>query len=531
MHEVLELLLRYARETWRFRWWLLGIAWVVCLVGWAVVARLPDKYEASARVYVDTQSVLAPLLSGLAIQTGSPERKILLMTRTFLSQPNMEKLLRMTDLDLKAKTPEEQEQLIESLRKRVRLGDAGRDNLYTIGFSDESPETAKLVVKSLLTIFMESNLGEVRKDQDSATQFLEQQIQDYERRMAEAEENLTRFKAKNLGFLPGEAGGYYDSLRQAAQRLEGAQLELKMQQDRLEVLRKQLAGETPSFDMAPAPMEVSANTVEIDRRIQLNQTKLEELLLRFTEKHPDVVALRRTIDDLKGQRKAQIAQASKGVADPKAGGYEVNTNFVYQQMRIAMSQVEAEVAAKQAVVEDYRSKIKELETAVDRVLKVEQEQGQLNRDYNLLKSNHGQLMSRLESSRLARKADSRSESVRFRIIDPPRVPLTPSEPNRILLSSAVLGVGLAVGFGIAFLMGQLRPTFDERSLLNEATGLPVLGSVNMVWTSDQVRARKVRNLSFLVSLMGLIVVYGLVLAVYLLGIDLVSKLTSGLGIA
>jgi hypothetical protein len=101
----------------------------------------------------------------------------------------------------------------------------------------------------------------------------------------------------------------------------------------------------------------------------------------------------------------------------------------------------------------------------------------------------------------------------------------------VLLSSAVLGVGLAVGFGIAFLMGQLRPTFDERSLLNETTGLPVLGSVNMVWTSDQVRARKVRNLSFLVSLMGLIVVYGLVLAVYLLGIDLASKLTSGLGIA
>jgi polysaccharide chain length determinant protein (PEP-CTERM system associated) len=452
------------------------------------------------------------------------------MTRTFLSQPKMEKLLRMTDLDLRAKTGDEQEKLINDLRRRIGLS-GGSDNLYTINFSDESPETAKLVVKSLLTIFMESNLGEVRKDQDSATQFLEQQIQDYERRMAEAEENLTRFKAKNLGFLPGEAGGYYDSLRQAAQRLEGAQLELKMQQDRLEVLRKQLAGETPSFDLAPAPVEVSANTVEIDRRIQLNQTKLEELLLRFTEKHPDVVALRRTIDDLRAQRKAQIAQAAKGVADPKAGGYEVNTNFVYQQMRIAMSQVEAEVAAKQAVVEDYRSKIKELEAAVDRVLKVEQEQGQLNRDYNLLKSNHGQLQSRLESARLARKADSRSESVRFRIIDPPRVPIQPSEPNRILLSSAVLGIGLAVGFGIAFLMGQLRPTFDERSLLNEATGLPVLGSVNMVWTSDQVRARKVRNLSFLVSLMGLIVVYGLVLTVYLLGIDLLSKVSSGLGIA
>ena len=105
MHDLIRQLMRYARETWRFRWWLLGISWLVCLIGWAVVARLPDQFQATARVYVDTQSVLAPLLSGLAIQTGSPERKILLMTRTLLSQPNMEKLLRMTDLDLKAKIP------------------------------------------------------------------------------------------------------------------------------------------------------------------------------------------------------------------------------------------------------------------------------------------------------------------------------------------------------------------------------------------------------------------------------------------
>jgi polysaccharide chain length determinant protein (PEP-CTERM system associated) len=531
MREVLELLLRYARETWRFRWWMLGIAWVVCLIGWAVVARLPDKFQATARVFVDTQSVLAPLLSGLAIQTGSPERKVLLMTRTFASQPNMEKLLRMTDLDLKAKTPGEQEKLIDSVRKRIALAGGRDDNLYNISFSDESPEVAKLVVKSLLTIFMESNLGEVRKDQDQASQFIEQQIQDYERRMVEAEENLTRFKAKNLGFLPGESGGYYDSLRDATQKLEAAELELKMQQDRLEVLRKQMSGETPSFDTAPPPVQVTANTQEIDRRIQLNEVKLDELLLRFTEKHPDVVALRRITEDLKSQRKAIIAQAAKGVGDAKSGPFDATTNPVYQQMRIAMSQMEAEVAAKQAVAEDYRKKIKELESAVDRVLKVEGERGQLNRDYEILKRNHSQLMSRLEATRLARKADSRSESVRFRVIDPPRVPSQPSEPNRVLLSSAVLVAGLAVGFAIAFLMGQLRPTFDERSLLNEATGLPVLGSVNMVWTSDQVRARKVRNLSFLVSLMGLIVVYGLVLTVYLLGIDLLSKVSSGLGIA
>jgi polysaccharide chain length determinant protein (PEP-CTERM system associated) len=530
MHELVVQLLRYARETWRFRWWMLGIAWAVSVIGWAVVARMPDQYEATARVYVDTQSVLAPMLRGLAIQTDSVERRVLLMTRTLLSQPNMEKLLRMTDLDLQAKTPEQQESLIEGLRKAIRLNAARGENLYTISYEHRSPEMAKLVVKSILTIFMESNLGEVRKEQDSATQFLEQQIQDYERRMVEAEQRMIRFKQANMGFLPGEGGGYYDNLRQMTEKLRSSELELKIERDRVEVLRKQLSGDTPSFELAPAPTEVTANTQDIDRRIQLNEVKLDELLLRFTEKHPDVVSLRRAIADLKGQRKAAIAEAQKAAAEG-TGGVDTSGNPVHQQMQIAVSHAEAEVAARQAVVDEYRERIKQLEGAVDRVLKVEGEQTQLNRDYQVLKKNHDELVGRLEAARLARKADTRSETVRFRVIDPPRVPAKPSAPNRLLLSSGVLLAGLLLGAAVAFLFGQLRPTFDDRKLLNETTGLPVLGSIDMVWTASQTRARHMRNLSFLASIFGLVAVYGLVMAVHMMGGEALSRLASGMGLS
>jgi hypothetical protein len=200
-------------------------------------------------------------------------------------------------------------------------------------------------------------------------------------------------------------------------------------------------------------------------------------------------------------------------------------------MQIAVSHAEAEVAARQAVVNEYRERIKQLEGAVDRVLRVEGEQAQLNRDYQILKRNHDELVGRLEAARLARKADTRSETVRFRVIDPPRVPAKPSAPNRLLLSSAVLLAGLALGAAVAFLLGQLRPTFDERKLLNEVTGLPVLGSVDMVWTASQMRARQMRNLSFLASIFGLVAVYGLVMAVHMMGGEALSRLASGMGLS
>jgi polysaccharide chain length determinant protein (PEP-CTERM system associated) len=527
MHDVMVQLMRYARGVWHYRWWLLGIAWVVCLVGWIIVARLPDQYQASARVYVDTQSVLRPFLRGLAIETGNTERKVLLMTRTLLSQPNLEKVLRMTDLDLKAQTDAQKDELLERLRKGISLAGTRRENLYTITYQDDSPELAKLVVKSLLTLFMESNLGEARKEQDSATQFLQQQIADYERRMRDMEENMTRFKQRNLGYLPNEHGGYYERIRNIQNQREQAALDLKVAEDRAESLRLQLQGEEPSFGVGPQVRALDVDTSVIDNRINATEKRLDDMLLKYTDKHPDVIALRAMIKDLERQRKEQIAEARRKAAkDPRLA--EASESPYMQQLRITLSEAEADVAAKKVLVTEFDKRSNELSDAIERVLRVEGEQRQMTRDYQVLKKNYDSLVSRLEAAKLARKADSSTDTVQFRVIDPPRVPAKPSGPNRVFLSVAVLLVALGSGFVVAFVMSQLRPTFDERQLMNDILGLPVLGSVNMVWTVEQIRARKVRNVSFVFSLTALILTFGVVLALYQLNIDLLPRLAKSL---
>ena len=73
--------------------------WLLCPIGWLGVTTLPDQYESSARVYVDTQSLLRPLMKGLMVETD-PNTQIRLMIKTLLSRPNLERITRMTDLDL-----------------------------------------------------------------------------------------------------------------------------------------------------------------------------------------------------------------------------------------------------------------------------------------------------------------------------------------------------------------------------------------------------------------------------------------------
>jgi polysaccharide chain length determinant protein (PEP-CTERM system associated) len=526
MHDIVVMLLRYARGTWQFRWWMLGIAWAISVVGWSIVAKMPDEYQSSARVYVDTTSVLRPLLKGIAIDMGDSEQKIFLMTRTLLSRPNLEKVMRMTDLDLQATTDAEKDQIVADLRKGIRFSGTSRENLYTISYTAESAEVAKLVVKSLLTIFMESNLGEARKDQDSAAQFLEQQKGEYETRMRELENELTRFEQRNLDFLPDGSAGYYSRIREGKQQIQAVRLELSVLEERLQTLVRQVEGEVPTFGLGPAPeQEVAAGTGEIDMRIQALQLRLDELQLMYTDRHPDIVQSRQALADLRAQRERIIQEARENAAQGGgSAGYSLDQNPVYQQMRLSIATLEADVAAKRRLLAEYETQVAELEGSVDKVLALEAERRDLQSEYEIVKKNHEVLEIRLESAKLGRKADSTSDNVRFRVVDPPRAASSPSGPPRVLLSSLVLLVGAALGFGVAFLMSQFRPTFDERQILSDALRLPVLGSVNMVWTSDQVRARKVRNISFVLTLSALLLAFGIVIALHQFNLELIPRL-------
>ena len=167
MQEIFHQVLGYLREMWLRRWVGLAIAWLVATIGIAIVFRIPDRYEASARVFVDTQSLLKPLLAGLAIQPNV-DQQVAMMSRTLISRPNVERVVRMADLDLRVQNAAEREALIESVFKSIRLSGNTTSNLYNIAFRDENPERARSVVQSLLTIFVESSLGSKREDSRAA---------------------------------------------------------------------------------------------------------------------------------------------------------------------------------------------------------------------------------------------------------------------------------------------------------------------------------------------------------------------------
>lgn len=506
MDQVLQQVLAYAKATWHRRWWGVAVAWLVCIVGWTWVMMMPDRYQASARVYVDTQTLLKPLLSGLTVQPNV-EQQIKLMTRQLVSRPTLEKVARMTDLDVKAKTPEETENMLNSLASRISIADAGRENLYTIAFQDPNGDLAKKVVQSLLTIFVETSLGKTRQDISSSARFIEEQLQQYQQKLVDAENALTEFKRKHIGMMPGEGGGYYSKLAEASAQLRQAQLDQQEALNRRNQLKRQLADEEPELTAAAAAVPTNS---EVDARIQALEKQMDQLRLQYTDLHPDIQSVKRLIARLEEQKKAELADRK---ADPAGARIQ---NPVYQQLTVAIAEADATVASLNARVAEYQRRFGELRNASNMIPQVEQEYTQLMRDYDVYRQNYDALLKRRESVTMSGEVESKTDTVDFRVIDPPFVPSQPAWPNRPLLLSLVTLGGLGAGVAVAFLLSQLRRTVTDRRALRELTGLPLLGAISRVETDESRRRKRKGMLAYLATLGSLIAAYGAVMVLQLL---------------
>ncbi|WP_131111395.1 XrtA system polysaccharide chain length determinant [Sulfuricystis thermophila] len=477
------------RGMWLHRWLGLFVAWGVGLAAAIAVFVTPDKYEASARIFVDTDSVLKPLLAGLTVPANT-EQQIAMLSRTLISRPNVEKLIRMADLDLGVTSPREKEALIDQVTAALSIKSVGRDNLYTLGYRDTDPERARKVVQSLTTIFVESSLGSKRSDTDAARKFIDEQIALYRKKLEEAENRLKQFKLQNIEVGLDKEGGVGGRLAELGAQLSQARLELREAENSRDALKRQLAGEEPVLLPDAPGLESTVSIPEIDGRIETQKRNLDALLQRYTEQHPDVVGTRRIIKDLEEQKAKEIAARKKAAAANPAA-VSVNTNPAYQQMKVSLAETEATIAALRARVAEYESRYNKAVSRLKLLPEIEAEYAQLNRDYEVHKKNYDSLVQRRESASISESMTDVSSVADFRLIDPPRASRTPVGPNRAILLSLALVASLLIGLAASFAASQLRPAFFDARTLREASGLPLLGTVSLITTpADEQRERR-----------------------------------------
>jgi polysaccharide chain length determinant protein (PEP-CTERM system associated) len=304
--------------------------------------------------------------------------------------------------------------------------------------------------------------------------------------------------------------------------LREAELELSEAENSAEAIRNQLAiaernAALPDENVAK---EVEQET-ELDIRIHALEKKLDELQLRYTDQHPDIVAIVPMIAQLKERKAAETKrlQEEREARERQSGGASASARVrdpVYRDLAAALTTAESNVAVLRTRVAEYRRRYSELQAAAEAVPKVEAEFTQLTRDYEVNKARYDELLKRRESAQISGDLEETDAVMGFRVIDPPRLPLAPSGTNRKVMMTLVLLAAIGGGMGIAWLVGQMTPTVNSERELKELSGQHVLGTVVMAWTDVQKKRRKRSFVVFLASFGSLLSAYvGIIAALVL----------------
>lgn len=479
--------------AWRFRWYALATSAVIALAGWMIVFALRDRYEAVASVFVDTRTPLKPVLQGLTVEQDV-DAQLNFVRQSLLAGPKLLGLAREGGvLPAYAIDPRLQEQLVDSMSSRIRItvqSANGREeerntagSIYRITYQDVDRARAQRLVTIFLHTLVEETLGGKREGAENAQQFLETQIRDYEKRLRTAEDRLAAFKSRHIGLMPAEQGGYFAQLQKEADTVSELRTKLAEAESRRITLTRQLHGDVAIAASAPGGGAASGGVSDTLSRIEQAQAHLDDLLLRYTDQHPDVIAARQTLDDLKKRRALEIESLRKGDAAVAATS-RASSNPVYQSVQLALNQVDVDIADLNTEIAQHQAKVTELRRFLDTAPQVEAEFAQLNRDYDVNKAAYTALLGNLQKARLGERADT-AGSVRFEVVEPPTASLGPVWPRRASLLAQVLLVALAAGAGLAYGLHYLRPVVASAAGFARAVGVPVLGLVSVAFPTQR----------------------------------------------
>lgn len=504
MNEMLAPLFNLLPAMWERRWWGLAVAWGVAILGALGVLAYKERYQATAMVYVDTQTTLRPLLEGLSVQPDLSQQ-VALLAQTLLSRDNVITIMDRNHLLAPGATNLQRELLIQNLQHNIHLKINGRDNIYQVSYIGHDPAKTLGVVRSLMDLFVDKGLAGNQQEATQALSFIDSQIAIYKTKLQQAQARLQAFSNAHPGFAPQTGAEYVARVGQLEDQLTGLEGQLSAAQSSRATLQAQLSGTSPGMAVTsqPGAAAISAPS-ELDVQIAAQQRRLDDLLQRYTDAYPDVIAARQTLARLEAEKRNRPAAAPGVPAAPRVG--EI-ANPVYQQLRVSLVQANANVAALQAQAAEVRASLQRLRSRQAGSSQVDAEYQQLTRDYGVLNDNYQKLVQRRESATLARNQEQSRRSDYFRIVDPPRLAPTALFPHRTFLIALVLVVAAAFGVVATYVLTLLLPTYRTTRQLRETTERAVLGAVSLVLTPDAQRRESRQNQMFIAAGSLLVLVF------------------------
>ncbi len=496
------------------KWHFLVPLGVVVSISCVFTLMLPKIYVSSATILVQERGV-NPVKD--ILNQGQPfnQGRLDAVRSVITSQSRIEEIIKRLGLDKRVKLANEYEKLVSKIRDglRVRLVSL---NSFEVSWWGADPLLSMQIVNVVCGFFVEEQTDTLYAQDDKSFAVLTELIDHYERKVNNAVGVLTKFEIENKGQMPGSLNSNFKALEKSQLDLANIELQIKETQFKVSKLQKQLTSESSTLEGAISQDE---NLTPLERELKVKNSKLESLLVIYTEKHPEIIKIRSEIDQLK-RRLANSYRLSDTGQDMEeaANAQQFPPNPAYLKLLSQIDKAEGEIAKLQEKSQNIQKDIEMYQERLKNVPQNEQEYAMLQRDHNINKNILRTLLNRLEQVRIDREFRQMEKGTKFETISKAQLPIDPVSPkmSKNIIVGSILGIifGVCVAFWAEYTDHSLRDLDEIQKIIK----VPVLATVPTVPTEMEIiHKRRVNMLmfvagSFYVVFIVILIIRELVLA-------------------
>jgi polysaccharide chain length determinant protein (PEP-CTERM system associated) len=474
---------KYLDMALRRKYWIIIPFLLTLLAGLGYSLRLPKIYEAKTLILVQAQKV--PQEYVRAIVSTSVQDRLRTITQQVTSRTNLEKIMGEYPPYGKLGSTMSIDDKVDLLRKRIKIdvnkGRRGQEpSAFTISFRDSDPKRAMQITNALASNFISENL-KIRESHALGTSiFLSDEVESIKKRLMDKEADLKKYRERYMGGLPEQLQTNLTILGNLQSQADQYNDNLRDAENRKIIIQQQIALAKKAFSISTSPLPGQSDDV---RNLFSLRNQLSSLEARYTQKHPDVIRLKKMIAGLEKEQPDLSDLDSMPNEAAKFSG-------VNQTLRRQFLDIELTLINLKTDLKGTKSQIKWYQAKVEDTPKREQELLSLNRDYGNLQGLYNSLLNRKLEAEIAVSMEKKQKGEQFRVIDPAKVPSKPVEPDVRKLLLMTLALGLGLGAGLAYLVEMMDTSFKTPEELEQEIQLPVLVSMPFRYTVKELRNQK-----------------------------------------
>ncbi|PID71896.1 MAG: hypothetical protein CSA31_01115 [Desulfobulbus propionicus] len=488
---------------------------IALLGGLLLYYKTPKVYEASSLLIYERQAVNPSKMSP-DVKARTREIVSTLMQQV-TSRTSLEKIIKSFNLypEMREKLP--LEDVIETMKRKISISPTKGD-VFRVSFSGDDPRKVLRVTNALSSKFIEENLKYREERTSETSSYIANELQLAKQSMDKKEQAIRDYKLKYYNELPEQRQINVSRVNTLQVKLQGVQDNIQelersklLLQEQVGQRKKMLRSVGVGQGIIEGGREPAQGTDPFQQLTQL-QSYLDTLVIKYKETHPEVKRIKKAIAAKKRQVKESTKVKSGGVN--KGSQSLLSHDPVLQAAAIQQRNIERNIAELRNDEHELKGQINQLEEWIGAAPIREAEWSALTRDYNQFKKHYDFLVSQnLQASSVA-NLEKQQQGSQFKIMDPARLPQKPVKPDFIKIMVLALGLGSALGAGIALGLDLLDTSFKDPHDIEDYLGIGVTCSVPYLPLGREDKVRRIKLTLFLLYVaIGLISFVG---AVYFL---------------